>query len=121
MMVEEPGPAEGTVVGDSEVGLFLSLLRKRELKQARMFLEEKAAKASSDFDRGVLQALAGMLSAVEENQASSVIWKILNSPDREFLQRLGRDIEEHLTKPFLPERERGYFSAWRSLIRQVSS
>lgn len=111
------GPLDG-----AEIGAFLSMLKKRDLKQAHAILEEKMAKANSEFEKGALHALQGMLAAVEGSQTFSAVWKLLeNKPDFEFLKRLEKDLDEHLSKPFLSERERGYFSVWLSLIRQVLS
>jgi len=114
-------PTAGGQVGP-DVGLFLSLLRKRDLKQARTLLEDRAQMVAGEFGRGFLCALEGMVSAVEGGQTFSPIWKLLeNEPDREFLSRLEEDIRDHLSKPFVSDRERGYFTAWLSLIRLAKS
>ncbi|MEM1689884.1 MAG: hypothetical protein QXU01_01325 [Candidatus Hadarchaeales archaeon] len=110
------------LMDDTDIGIFLSTLKKRDLKQARAVLEEKLAKVNSEFERGILHALEGMLAAIEGNQTFSAVWKLLeNKPDLEFLKRLEKDLEEHISKPFISEREKGYFSAWLSLIRRIIS
>jgi hypothetical protein len=100
--------------------MFISLLKKRDIRQARAILEGRAI--SGEFEVGFFRALGGVVSAVESGQTFSPVWKLLeNPPDGEFLGRLERDILEHLSKPFISEREKGYFTAWLSLIRSVRS
>jgi len=112
--------ADGGQACGIDVHLFVSLLRKRDIRQARALLEGRAI--SGEFEVGFFRALGGAVSAVESGQAFSPVWKLLeNPPDGEFLGRLERDIQEHLSKPFISERERGYFTAWLSMIRSVRS
>jgi hypothetical protein len=101
---------------------FIDLLKRRDAKRAREWFDSNRGQIYSgkDFEKGYLLALQGMVDAIESGGELSAINKLLEKKftDKE-LAEFTRETKDKLSQKFRPEDERGFYSAWIDVIREL--
>lgn len=98
---------------------FAESLKKRDLKTARAWLENKrqTLQTPNDFEKGFLLALNGMIASLESNQSFSLMKKILDGTPQEEVQQIYKDFKKRAEQRFRPALERGFDTAWAMILQ----
>jgi len=99
---------------------FFQLVTRRRFAEAERILERLKEKASkTEWNRGYLQALYGILLARRSNDPN-VFLSSLNFGDKDNLQNYRREFLKHSRNTFHSDYDRGFFSAWADYMRILS-
>ena len=102
---------------------FVKLLKQKDLKKLREWLEQNKGGLNSndEFGRGYFLALQGMISALEVGGELSVIKRVLNGGyEQEQIKKLIYDMEGRLSLKFRPRDEQGFDTAWIEVLQEFS-
>lgn len=86
----------------------------RELKK----IEEKMHQ--SEWNRGFLRALKGMLVEEKSSSGKYAFLPKLEMDDKEALKRYKKEFQAHVKSEIHKDFDRGYFSAWAEFMRVLS-
>jgi hypothetical protein len=76
----------------------------------------------TDFGKGYRKALSGMKISIDDGNVDSLMHKCLNGHlTKERRNELRREFSDRRKTPFAPKAERGYFAAWKDVLRLVDS
>jgi hypothetical protein len=104
-----------------EIADFVGLLKRRDLKSARNWLENKKHGLSGDFGRGILRALNGMILSLEGNQNFSLMRRIFDDRiSREEIENLCKEFKKRASQKFRPPLERGFDTAWAMVLEKLT-
>lgn len=107
---------------DVDINSLIKLMKKRDIKGAREWLETTRAKINTgdEFVKGYLLALQGMVSALESGGELSVIIKVLENKYSEVqIAEIIRDFKARLEQKFRPADELGFDTAWLEVINEI--
>ncbi len=103
---------------------FTKLLKQKDLKKAREWLEQNKGglNLADESGRGYLLALQGMISALEAGGELSVMKRVVNGGyGQEQIEKLIHDTEGGLSLKFRPRDEQGFDTAWIEVLREFSA
>lgn len=99
---------------------FFQLVTRRRFAEAERILERLKGKApKTEWNRGYLQALYGILLARRSNDPY-VFLSGLDLGDKETLRNYRREFLKHSRKKLHSDYDRGFFSAWANYMRILS-
>jgi len=97
--------------------MFLRALMRRDFDKARVHLEKLNKIVGKDeWGRGYSKAIAGFISALNDNETDSLIVKLITEFNREKAKELLEHFENVLAHEFRDEYEKGYYTAWKELL-----
>jgi len=95
---------------------FFELLKKRDVKKAREWIEARRDLVQGDdFARGYVLALQGMVLAFEDGGEEVLVKRVLDG--RQNVEALIMEINERLSLKFRPEDEQGFDRAWLDFLQ----
>ncbi|MGQ9788111.1 MAG: hypothetical protein ACUVQM_02180 [Candidatus Hadarchaeaceae archaeon] len=101
----------------------IKLMKKRDIKGAREWLEESRNKinAGDGFMRGYLLALQGMVSALESGGELSTINKVLEKKySNEQIAEIINEAKGRISQKFRAADERGFDTAWIDVLSELA-
>jgi len=99
---------------------FVRALREKDTKKAREWLEQTKSRVDSndEFWQGYLQALQGMVAALETGSELSVIKRVVNKEyKQEQIDGLIKSARERASRKFRPKDEQGFDTAWVEVLQ----
>jgi len=97
---------------------FLQLIMERQFAEAERVYERVAAKAEkTEWNKGYLQALYGMLLVQKSNDDRYAFLLNLNFKDKNDLNRYYQEFSNHSKSSLHADYDRGFFSAWAECMR----
>lgn len=102
---------------------FVRALKEKDTKMVREWLEQTKNRVDSndEFGRGYLQALQGMIAALETGSELSVIKRVVNKEyKQEQIEGLIKNARERASRKFRPKDEQGFDAAWVKVLRGFS-
>ena len=102
---------------------FVRALREKDTKKVREWLEQTKSSVdpNDEFERGYLQALQGMVAALETGSELSVIKRVVNREyKQEQIKELIKSTRERASRKFSPKDEQGFDSAWVEVLQGFS-
>lgn len=102
---------------------FVRALEEKDTKKVREWLEQTKSRVDSndEFGRGYLQALQGMVAALETGSELSVIKRVLNGEyKQEQIEGLIKSARERVSRKFRPNDEQGFDTAWVEVLQGFS-
>jgi hypothetical protein len=98
--------------------MFVRSLMRRDFNKAKGHLEKLTKMAgSNEWGRGYSRAVEGIFNALKENDADSLIVKILSENNRELAREFLERYEGLISQEFRDGYERGYYTAWVEFLR----
>ncbi|MGP3667223.1 MAG: hypothetical protein ACKD6N_05210 [Candidatus Bathyarchaeota archaeon] len=99
---------------------FFDFLVERNYSDAEKILEKiKGNSLKSEWDRGYILALEGLISAYKTKDDNYFINKL--KPDKNYLKNLRLDFERRIKNVVSSEFDKGYFSAWIEFTRYLEA
>ena len=96
---------------------FVSSLRRNDARGADAALAEIKLKAN-EFGRGYRKALLGMRTALFDKNVDSLIFKFIEGQvPTKHRKEILREFREKRNSPLATDSEKGFFSAWRDVLR----
>lgn len=102
---------------------FVRALREKDTKKVREWLEQTKSSVdpNDESERGYLQALQGMVAALETGSELSVIKRVVNREyKQEQIKELIKSTRERASRKFSPKDEQGFDSAWVEVLQGFS-
>jgi len=97
---------------------FLQLVTERQFAEAERVYERLAEKAEkTEWNKGYLQALYGMLLVQKSNDDRYAFRLTLNFKDKNDLNRYYQEFLNHSKSSLHADYDRGFFSAWAECMR----
>jgi len=97
---------------------FLQLVTERQFAEAERVYERLAKKVEkTEWNKGYLQALYGLLLAQKSNDDRHAFLLNLNFKDKKDLNRYYQEFSNHSKSGLHADYDRGFFSAWAECMR----
>jgi len=114
------GESGDMAIPSAIVNRFFQLVTRRKFAEAERILKQLREKMpDTEWNRGFLQALHGMLLAQASNDQYAFLTN-LDPHDREALKKYRREFLRHARNKLHAEYDRGFFSAWARYMRVLS-
>jgi len=100
-----------------ETSEFFSHISNNSKQNAKkILLEYKEARSKSDWTRGYLDALMGMINSIGSSGTHLPFLLRVGDSNGKELRSIRREFEERIEKPFTRDYDRGFFTAWVQYI-----
>ena len=100
---------------------FVSSLKSKDPRGADAALAEIKLK-SNEFGRGYRRALVGMRTALFDKNVDSLIFKLVEGEvPTKHKKEILRELREKRNSPLATESEKGFFAAWRDVVRALDA
>lgn len=99
---------------------FVRALREKDTKKAREWLEQTKSKVdpNDEFWRGYIQALQGMVAALETGSELSLIKRVVNKEyKQEQIDGLIDSERKRIPRKLRPKSEQGFDTAWVEVLQ----
>ncbi|MHC1604440.1 MAG: hypothetical protein ACXQTP_00510 [Candidatus Methanofastidiosia archaeon] len=104
------------MISELDIIRILKHLEKNETAKARDVINN-IREGDSDYDKGYLFALKGMIASCENEEKDSLFYKLMHSElSDEITQRELQKCKEFLRQDFRESKERGYEHAWSFVL-----
>lgn len=100
---------------------FFQLITERRFAEAERMLERLRERVEkTEWNKGYLRALNGMLLAKKTNNDRYMFLSNVNFSDKNEIQKYHQEFLEHTKKRLHADYDRGFFSAWAEYTRVLS-
>ncbi len=102
--------------------MFVRALLRRDFSRAKGHLEKLIKIAGSDeWGRGYSRAVEGIMNALKDNDADSLIVQLISGNDREGAEELLENYSKLAGQDFRDDYERGFYTAWSEFLKAYLS
>ena len=102
--------------------MFVRALLRRDFSRAKGHLEKLIKIAGNDkWGRGYSRAVEGIMNALKDNDADSLVVQLISANDRERAEELLENYSKLATQDFRDDYERGFYTAWGEFLKAYLS
>ena len=102
--------------------MFVRALLRRDFNRAKGHMEKLIKIAGNDeWGRGYSRAVEGIMNALKDNDADSLIVQLISGNDREKARELLENYSKLALQDFRDDYEKGYYTAWSEFLRAYLS
>ncbi|NJE54204.1 hypothetical protein [Thermococcus sp. 21S9] len=102
--------------------MFVRALLRRDFSRAKGHMEKLMKIAGNDeWGRGYSKAVEGIMNALKDNDADSLVVQLISANDRERAEELLENYSKLANQDFRDDYERGFYTAWSEFLKAFLS
>ena len=102
--------------------MFVRALLRRDFSRAKGHMEKLMKIAGNDeWGRGYSKAVEGIMNALKDNDADSLVVQLISANDRERAEELLENYSKLANQNFRDDYERGFYTAWNEFLKAFLS